>query len=148
MPAAWLLAALGGWLLTHSLPATAQETSAAPPAQTVRPLQNPAPRSRTIPELVCTGEQKQEIDHGNLQNSLISEPFRLRLRGNMVYTGQSASSEQFLSLISRTDQRRWTAGTATLLLDDALVQGVWIEVETERTRLRTLTCEAFDTSRR
>lgn len=148
MPAALLLAALLGLTLTHALPAKAQDASAAPPTETVRPLQNPAPRSRTIPELVCTGEQRQDIDHANLQNSLITEPFRLRLRGNMVYTGQSASTEQFTSLISRTDQRRWTAGTSTLLLDDALTRGAWIEVENDRTRVRALSCEAFDSSRR
>lgn len=148
MPAALLLAALAGLTLMHSLPAGAQDASAAPPVESVRPLQNPAPRSRTIPELVCTGTRRQDIDHGSLQNSLVTEPFRLRLRGNMVYTGQSASTEQFTSLISRTDQRRWTAGTSTLLLDDALTRGAWIEVENDRTRVRSLSCEAFDSSRR
>lgn len=147
MPAVVLLAALGLVLLGSPL-ALSQDASASPPPQTVRPLQNPAPRSRTIPELVCTGTQLQVIEHLTLENSLTESPFRLRLRGNMVYTGTSASTEQFNSLISRTDQRRWTAGPATLLLDDPLERGAWVTVEAERTSLRTLTCEAFDTARR
>lgn len=147
MPAVVLFAVVGLILLGQPL-AYAQDASASPPPQSVRPLQNPAPRSRTIPELVCTGTQLQVIAHSTLQNSLTDSPFRLRLRGNMVYTGETASSEQFNSLISRTDQRRWTAGNSTLLLDEALERGAWVTVEAERTNLRALSCEAFDTSRR
>ena len=147
MPVVVLLAVLGA-LLGWQSPALAQEAAATPPPQTVRPLQNPPPRSRTIPELVCTGTQLQVIEHSSLQNSLTDSPFRLRLRGNMVYTGESASTEQFNSLISRTDQRRWTAGPSTLLLDDPLKQGAWVTVEADRTSVRALACEEFDTSRR
>lgn len=147
MPAVVLLVALGTLLLGQPL-GHSQDASASPPPQTVRPLQNPAPRSRTIPELVCTGTQLQVVDHLTLENSLTDSPFRLRLRGNMVYTGSSASTEQFNSLISRTDQRRWTAGPSTLLLDDPLERGAWVTVDAERTSVRALSCEAFDTSRR
>lgn len=148
MPAAALFFALG-LLLWPSMPALGQESSASPPSpQTARPLQNPSPRSRTIPELVCTATQLQVIEHASLQNSLTDAAFRLRLRGNIVYTGDSASTEEFNSLITRTDQRRWSAGNATLLLDEALARGAWVEVEATRTRVRALSCQEFDTSRR
>lgn len=113
-----------------------------------RPAPNPDPRSRTIPELVCLAERSVTVTHSTLESSGEEAPLRLRLRGNLLYLGQSANSEKFAGLINRADTRRWVAGDATLILDDALQQGVWIRARLESTRVTAITCQPFDSSKR
>jgi len=113
-----------------------------------RPAPNPDPRSRTIPELVCLAERSVTVAHTTLESASEEAPVRLRLRGNLLYLGQSANTEKFAGLISRADTRRWVAGEATLILDDALQQGVWIRAQLGTTRVTPLACQPFDSSKR
>jgi len=113
-----------------------------------RPVPNPDPRSRTIPELVCLAERAVTVTHTNLESASEEAPLRLRLRGNLLYLGQSTNTEKFAGLISRADTRRWVSGEATLILDDALQQGVWIRAQLGATRVTPLACQPFDSSKR
>lgn len=112
------------------------------------PPPNPDPRARTIPELVCTGERSLTVSNDSLDTTSEEGPLRLRLRGNLLYIGQSANTEKFSGLISRIDRRRWASGNATLVLDEALERGAWIRLEPSSTRITTIFCQAFDSSRR
>lgn len=109
---------------------------------------NPDPRSRTIPELVCTGERTVTVNHSTLVSAGDDTPLRLRLRGNLLYVGQSANSEKLVGIINRTDTRRWTADNATLVLDDALQTGVWARTQLASTRITAVRCAPFDSSKR
>jgi hypothetical protein len=42
------------------------------------------------------------------------------------------------------DRRRWSSGTATLVLDEALGQGVWTNLTLDTTRISAVRCEPFD----
>lgn len=133
--------------------AEASEGAAQTPAKPVtsqagRPAPNPDPRARTIPELVCTGERAVTVANDSLEAINAEAPLRLRLRGNLLYLGQSVNTEKFFGLINRVDRRRWTSGTATLLLDEALEHGVWVRLELGSTRISAIHCQPFDSSRR
>jgi len=117
-------------------------------ADTAQPLRTPAARSRAIPELVCTSDRLLTIVNNTLETSEASTPLRIRLRGNMLYTGETAGTEKFSSLIARNDRRRWVAATSTLTLDEDLVIGTWTDVKPDVTTVRPLTCEPFDSSKR
>lgn len=117
-------------------------------ANSAQPIKSPSMRSRAIPELVCTSEQELTITNGSLKTTVADTPLRLRLRGNMLYTGESTGTEKFISLISRSDRRRWVTATAILTLDDELVIGTLTDVKPEITTIRPLICEPFDTSKR
>jgi len=108
-----------------------------------RPPPKPDPRSRAIPELVCTGERVVTVTHEQLETRSEDAPLRLRLRGNLLYLGETAVSERFFGLINRSDRRRWTSGSGTLILDEALEKGVWTRLSLESTRISAVHCEPF-----
>ncbi|MFM7395906.1 MAG: hypothetical protein ACKO42_02150 [Gammaproteobacteria bacterium] len=109
-----------------------------------RPTPKPDPRARAIPELVCTGERAATVTNDSLETKIEESPLRLRLDGNLLYLGETATSERFFGLINRSDRRRWTSGTATLLLDEALEQGVWTRLTLGSTRITAVHCVPFD----
>lgn len=111
-----------------------------------RPAPKPDPRSRAIPELVCKGDRAITITNESLESKSEESPLRLRLRGNLLYLGETAVSERFFGLINRSDRRRWTSGTATLILDEALEKGVWTRLTLGSTRISAVECEPFDSS--
>jgi hypothetical protein len=145
------LVLLGVPLSGHAASDAAQTDAQTPvkPAasQPGRPVPNPDPRSRVIPELVCTGERTMTVANDTLEANNSEAPLRLRLRGNLIYVGQSANTEKFFSLINRADRRRWTAGTATLVLDEALEYGAWIQLELGATRISAIRCQPFNSPR-
>lgn len=121
------------------------QTAVKPAAsQPGRPVPNPDPRSRVIPELVCTGERTMTVANDSLEANNAEAPLRLRLRGNLIYVGQSANTEKFFALINRVDRRRWVAGTATLVLDEALEYGAWVQLELGSTRISAIRCQPFN----
>lgn len=126
--------------------ATAMEAHRAEKAG--RPLPNPESSHRTVPELVCTGTHLRKVIHTSLETQLQESPLRLRLRGNVLYIGQSVSTEKFAGLINKSDKFRWVSGHATLVLNESLDSGVWITAENDMTTTHVLHCEPFDTSRR
>lgn len=135
--------------MTLPMAASANETPPKPvTSQAGRPAPNPDPRARTIPELVCTGERAVTVANDSLEADNAEAPLRLRLRGNLLYLGQSVNTEKFFGLINRVDRRRWTSGTATLLLDEALEHGAWVRLEFGSTRISAIHCQPFDSSRR
>lgn len=103
---------------------------------------------QAVPELVCTGGRAVNIVNDSLETSSEESPLRLRLRGNLLYIGQTSVSEKFFGLINRSDRRRWVSGNATLVLDDDLKQGVWVRLSTVSTRISAVRCEPFDASKR
>lgn len=113
-----------------------------------RPAPNPDPRTRTIPELVCSGTQAVTVTHETMESTSEPATLRLRLRGNLLYLGQSATSEKFVGLINRTDLRRWVSGNSTLILDEALQGGVWVRAQLSSTRVTAVSCQPFDSSKR
>lgn len=117
-------------------------------ANSAQPMKTPDARSRAIPELVCTSERQLTIANDTLETTVSSTPLRIRLRGNMLYTGQTAGTEKFSSLISRNDRRRWVTATSILTLDEELVIGTLTDVKPTATTIRPLLCEPFDTSKR
>jgi len=88
------------------------------------------------------------IDTQSLESKISDEPFRLRLRGNLLYTGQPAGTEKFSSTIARNDRRRWVTATTILTLDEDLVIGTLTDVKANTVTLRPLICEPFDSSKR
>jgi hypothetical protein len=88
------------------------------------------------------------IDNQSLETKTSDEPFRLRLRGNLLYIGQTAGTEKFSSTISRNDRRRWVTATSILTLDEDLVIGTLTDVKANTITLRPLICEPFDSSKR
>ena len=98
---------------------------------------------RAIPELVCKGARAVTVSNDGLETTNEESPLRLRLRGNLLYVGQTRSNEQFFGLINRSDRRRWTSGTATLVLDEGLERGVWVRLALDTTRISALRCEPF-----
>lgn len=145
------LAVLGvsqrGYAAGDAAQSDTQSTVKPAASQPGRPVPNPDPRSRVIPELVCTGERTMTVANDTLEANNIEAPLRLRLRGNLIYVGQSANTEKFFSLINRVDRRRWTAGTATLVLDEALEYGAWIQLELGATRISAIRCQPFNSPR-
>ncbi|MEY2624707.1 MAG: hypothetical protein RL412_482 [Pseudomonadota bacterium] len=108
-----------------------------------RPPPKPDPRSRAIPELVCTGERAVTVKNEELGTQTEEAPLRLRLRGNLLYLGETAVNERFFGLINRSDRRRWVSGSGTLILDEALEKGVWIRLTLDSTRISSVYCEPF-----
>jgi len=105
-----------------------------------RPPPDPDPRSRAIPDLVCTGERSVTVATDDLATGSEETPLRLRLRGNLLYLGQNSNDERFFGLINRSDRRRWVSGTSTLLLDEALERGVWVRLSLDGTRISAVRC--------
>lgn len=122
--------------------------AAEPPGNARRPPPAPDPRVQAIPELVCAGERAVNIVNDGLETSSEESPLRLRLRGNLLYIGQTSISEKFFGLINRSDRRRWVSGDATLVLDEDLKQGVWVRLSSISTRISAVRCEPFNTSKR
>lgn len=122
--------------------------AAEPPGNARRPPPEPDLRVQAVPELVCTGGRAVNIVNDSLETSSEESPLRLRLRGNLLYIGQTSVSEKFFGLINRSDRRRWVSGNATLVLDDDLKQGVWVRLSTVSTRISAVRCEPFDASKR
>ena len=120
----------------------------AAPANPGRPIPPPDPKSRVVPELVCTSERLLTINHEDLSTSTSDSPRRLRLRGNLVYMGNMNGNETFWGTINRTDRRRWSAATAVLVLDEDLRHGSWVDVQARNTFIRYLTCAAAETPKR
>jgi hypothetical protein len=108
-----------------------------------RPAVSPDPRSRAIPELVCTGERTLVVRHDSTATERQETPLRLRLRGNLVYLGESANTEKFSGIINRIDRRRWTSGNATLVLDEPLQAGAWVVTQLSSTRITSIRCTPF-----
>jgi hypothetical protein len=84
------------------------------------------------------------VANDSLEANNAEAPLRLRLRGNLIYVGQSANTEKFFALINRVDRRRWVAGTATLVLDEALEYGAWVQLELGSTRISAIRCQPFN----
>ena len=108
-----------------------------------RPPPKPDPRSRAIPELVCTGDRAVTVANDELGTQAEESPLRLRLRGNLLYLGGTAVDERFFGLINRSDRRRWVSGSGTLILDEALEKGVWVRLTLDSTRISAVQCESF-----
>jgi hypothetical protein len=106
-----------------------------------QPVAPPDPRSRSVPELLCSASRATNVAHDTLQAVTEDAPLRLRINGNLLYLGQSTNSEKFVGLISRADKRRWTAGTGTLMLDESLQSGVWVRLEVDSTRVASVRCQ-------
>lgn len=117
-------------------------------ANSAQPMKTPDARTRVIPELVCSAERLMTIDNARLETQTSDEPFRLRLRGNLLYTGQTAGTEKFASTIARNDRRRWVTATSILTLDEDLVVGTLTDVKAATVTIRPLLCEPFDSSKR
>lgn len=122
--------------------------AADPSEKARRPPPKPDPRARAIPELVCTGDRAVTITNESLESKSEESPLRLRLDGNLLYIGETTVSEKFFGLINQSDRRRWTVGTATLILDEDLQQGVWVRLTLGTTRVRAVHCEPFGTTPR
>ena len=140
----YLLFLLGIGILHGS--AFAMETHREDKAGT--PISSPSSTQRTVPELVCNGTQFRKISHSTLDTELKESAIRLRLRGNVLYLGQSVSTEKFSGLINKTDRLRWTSGRSTLVLNENFESGTWTTIETVATYIYTLRCAPFDSSRR
>lgn len=120
-------------------------TWAADPADKARrPPPKPDVRSRAIPELVCTSDRAITVTNTSLATKSEEAPLRLRISGNLLYLGENAVNERFFAIINRVDRRRWSSGTATLVLDEALGQGVWTNLTLDATRISAVRCEPFD----
>ena len=117
-----------------------------PSASAAQPVAPPDPRSRSVPELLCTGSRATTVAHDTLEAATEDAPLRLRINGNLLYLGQSTNAEKFVGLISRADKRRWSAGTGTLILDDALQSGVWVRLEAASTRIASVRCQPLPPS--
>lgn len=117
--------------------------AADPPGKGRRPPPEPNPRSQGIPELVCTGDRAVDIVNDGLETKTEESPLRLRLRGNLLYIGQTSVSEKFFGLINRSDRRRWNSGNATLVLDEDLTRGVWVRLSLTSTRVSAVRCQPF-----
>jgi hypothetical protein len=109
-----------------------------------RPPPKPDVRSRAIPELVCTSDRVLDVTHASLATKSEEAPLRLRIAGNLLYLGESAVNERFFAIINRVDRRRWTSGTSTLVLNEALGEGVWTNFTLDTTRISPVRCEPFD----
>lgn len=137
-------------LLTSSLNgvAHANEEAQKPPVATVksgRPIPLPDPKSRVVPELVCTSQRLMTITNDTLATSITEAPRRMRLRGNLVYWGGLAGDETFWGTINRVDRRRWQANSAVMVLEDNLSHGTWFDLQTNSTFVRHLSCTAVET---
>lgn len=111
-----------------------------------RPPPKPDPRSRAVPELVCTGDRAVTVTNEALGTQNEEAPLRLRLRGNLLYLGETPVNERFFGLINRSDRRRWNSGSGTLILDEALESGVWVRLNLDSTRISAVRCEPADRS--
>ena len=109
-----------------------------------RPPPKPDVRSRAVPELVCTSDRVLDVSNTSLTTKSEEAPLRLRISGNLLYLGESAVNERFFAIINRVDRRRWTSGTSTLVLDEALGEGVWSNFTLDTTRISPVRCEPFD----
>lgn len=118
----------------------AMETAAKPREQ-ARPLSDLTPRSRDIPELSCRSSAGVTVTLSTMEAIPLTGSMTFRLKGNLLYTGLRAGEERPWGTVNRTDRRRWSAGTATLLLSEDLSSGSWVRVETGQTIIRKLTCE-------
>lgn len=118
----------------------AMETATKPREQ-ARPLTDLTPRSRDIPELVCLSSLGMTITHAKMDAVPLTGNMSFRLKGNLLYTGLRVGEERPWGTVSRTDRRRWSAGTATLLLSEDLSSGSWVRVELGQTVIRKLSCE-------
>lgn len=128
-----------------------EEAAKKPPVETVksgRPIPPPDPKSRIVPELVCTATRSLTINNDTLATNTSETPRRMRLRGNMVYWGGMSGDETFWGTINRTDRRRWVANTAVLVLSDDLLRGSWFDLQANSTLVRHLTCTAVETPKR
>jgi hypothetical protein len=96
--------------------------------------------------LLCTASRTTTVAHDTLEAATADGPLRLRINGNLLYLGQSTNAEKFAGLVSRADKRRWTAGTGTLILDDALQSGVWVRLEAASTRIAAVRCQPLPPS--
>lgn len=112
------------------------------------PIPEPDPRARAIPELLCTGEQTVTVAHDPLVSTSAKTLLRLRVRGNLLYIGESANSEKFSGIINRTDTRRWVADNGTLVLDADLKSGAWVRIQLASTRVTAVRCVPFESSNR
>ncbi len=147
----WLIVGFAVLLVTNAVSRAALASD--PPAATktansAQPIKTPDARSRAIPELVCSADRLLTIDNQALETQTSDEPFRLRLRGNLLYVGQTAGTEKFSSTIARNDRRRWVTATSILTLDEDLVIGTFTDVKANVVTLRPLICEPFDSSKR
>ncbi len=146
-----LIAGLVATLIVSGVSSAAFASDPQPPTKTAnsaQPMKTPDARSRAIPELVCSGDRLMTIDGQSLDTKVTDEPFRLRLRGNLLYIGQTAGTEKFSSTITRNDRRRWVTATSVLTLDEELVLGTLTEVTANSVTMRPLICEPFDSSKR
>lgn len=141
---AFLFSAALSLVLLDSQLALGASSAAKPGA----PIPEPDPRARAIPELVCTGEQTVTVTHDPLVSSSAKTPLRLRIRGNLLYIGESANNEKFSGIINRTDTRRWMADNGTLVLDADLKSGAWIRIQLPSTRITAVRCVPFESSNR
>ncbi len=144
----------GRWLIAGFIVLGVSEVALAsdpPPTKTAnsaQPMKTPDARTRAIPELVCSADRLMTIDNQSLEAKTTDEPFRLRLRGNLLYVGQTAGTEKFASTIARNDRRRWVTATSILTLDEDLVIGTLTDVKPTTMTIRPLICEPFDSSKR
>lgn len=147
----WLTMGFAVLLITNALSRAALASDPQAPTKTAnsaQPIKTPDARSRAIPELVCSADRLMTIDNQSLETRTSDEPFRLRLRGNLLYVGQAAGTEKFSSTIARNDRRRWITATSILTLDEDLVIGTLTDVKANIVTLRPLICEPFDSSKR
>ena len=147
----WLIAGLVATLVGSGVSSAAFASDPQSPTKTAnsaQPMKTPDARSRAIPELVCSGDRLMTVDGQALDAKVTNEPFRLRLRGNLLYIGQTAGTEKFSSTIARNDRRRWVTATSVLTLDEELVLGTLTEVKANSVTMRPLICEPFDSSKR
>lgn len=115
---------------------------------TSKPLSNPDPLRRTVPEIVCTSSKARRTENLTLASTVLENPFRIRIRGNTLYSGATVSDEKFSGLINKTDRLRWTSGKSTLVLDETFKLGAWVIVENNITTVRPLNCQPLDTTKR
>ena len=113
-----------------------------------QPVKNPDPTRRTVPELVCEATELRLTKNLSLESEVRETPFRIRFRGNVLYLGTSASDEKFAGIINKTDRLRWSAGNATIVISESFAKGTWVVIETDKTYIRPLACQPFDTSKR
>lgn len=141
-----LIAVFVAGFIAGAVSNVAAASDPAPPTKTAnsaQPMKTPDARSRAIPELVCSADRLMTIDSQSLSAISSDEPFRLRLRGNFLYTGQTAGTEKFSGTISRNDRRRWVTATSILILDEELVIGSFTDVQANTVTIRSLICEAL-----
>lgn len=130
------------WCCAGLLVATAPVTvrAAEKRLDQAKPVQDIDPRNRAIPELTCISQAGLIIAHDSLTTSASEAVLHMRLRGNVLYMGRTASEQTVWGTLSRTDRRRWASGTSVFVLDEELKSGSWVKTEFGTTTIHTLRC--------